>query len=75
MCRLKSTHNLFSNFLNKSNGLVMKKLFVSTQVLLNDLHFLNFVKLFVDGIYAIVRASRNQKITKKDVKALKIVHE
>lgn len=34
-------------------------------VLLTDLHFLDFFKLFVDGTDALVRASRNYKITKK----------
>ena len=48
---------------------------MSTLVLLNDFHFLDFVKLFVDGTDAIVRASRNHKITRKDVKALKLINE
>ena len=74
-CGLKPTRNSFTNFLNKSDELVIKKVFVSTLVLLNDLHFLDFVKLFVDGTDAIVRASRNHKITRKDVKALKLLHE
>ena len=39
-------------------------------VLLNDLYFLDFVKLFVDGTDALVRASRNYKITQKDLNAL-----
>ena len=74
-CGLKPTRNSFTNFLNKSDELVIKKVFVSTLVLLNDLHFLDFVKLFVDGTDAIVRASRNHKITRKDVKVLKLLHE
>lgn len=44
-------------------------------VLLNDLHFLDFVKLFVDGTDTIVRASRNNKITLKDVERLKLMNE
>ena len=37
------------------------------------MHFLDFVKLFVDGTDAIVRASRNNKITPKDVERLKLM--
>lgn len=44
-------------------------------VLLNDLHFLDFVKLFVDGTDAIVRASRYNKITPKEVKRLILVND
>ena len=43
-----------------------------TLVLSNDLHFSDFVKLFIDGTDAIVRASRNHKITKKKHKNIKI---
>ena len=74
-CGLKPSRNSFANFLNKSDEKVIKKVFVATLVLLNDLHFLDFVKLFVDGTDALVRASKDNKITKKDVKALKLVHE
>ena len=74
-CGLKPSRNSFANFLNKSDEKVIKKVFVATLVLLNDLHFLDFVKLFVDGTDALVRASKNHKITKKDVKALKLVYE
>ena len=74
-CGLKPTRNSFANFLNKSDEKVIKKVFVATLVLLNDLHFLDFVKLFVDGTDAIVRASRNHKITRKDVKILKLMYK
>ena len=47
-CGLKPSRNSFANFLNKSDANVIKKVFIATLVLLNDLHFLNFVKLFVD---------------------------
>ncbi len=69
-CGLKPTRNTFSNFLNKSEAEVIKKVFISTLVLLNDLHFLNFVKLFVDGTDALVRGSRNYKISKKEINTL-----
>ena len=74
-CGLKPSRNSFANFLNKSDAKVIKKVFISTLVLLNDLHFLDFVKLFVDGTDAIVRASRNNKITPKDVERLKLMNE
>nr|WP_294997951.1 hypothetical protein [uncultured Methanobrevibacter sp.] len=54
-CGLKPTRNTFANFLNKSDAEIIKKVFVSTLVLLNDFHFLEFVKLFVDGTDALVR--------------------
>ena len=69
-CGLKPSRNSFANFLNKSDEKVIKKVFVATLILFNDLHLLDFVKLFVDGTDALVRASRNYKITKKEVKAL-----
>ena len=69
-CGLKPSRNSFANFLNKSDAKVIKKVFIATLVLLNDLHFLDFVKLFVDGTDALVRASRNYKITQKEVNAL-----
>ena len=72
-CGLKPSRNSFANFLNKSDAKVIKKVFIVTLVLLNDLHFLDFVKLFVDGTDAIVRASRNNKITPKDVERLKLM--
>ena len=72
---LKPSRNSFANFLNKSDANVIKKVFVATLVLLNDLHFLNFVKLFVDGTDMLVRASKYYKITKKEVNALIQVHE
>ena len=71
-CGLKPTRNSFANFLNKSDEKIIKKVFVPTLVLSNDLHFSDFVKLFVDGTDAIVRASRNHKITKKKHKNIKI---
>jgi len=69
-CGLKPSRNSFANFLNKSDAKVIKKVFIATLVLLNDLHSLDFVKLFVDGTDALVRASRNYKITQKEVNAL-----
>ena len=74
-CGLKPSRNSFANFLNKSDAKVIKKVFIATLVLLNDLHFLDFVKLFVDGTDAIVRASRNNKITPKEVERLKLMNE
>lgn len=74
-CGLKPSRNSFANFLNKSDAKVIKKVFIATLVLLNNLHFLDFVKLFVDGTDAIVRASRNNKITLKDVERLKLMNE
>jgi len=74
-CGLKPSCNSFANFLNKSDTKVMKKVFIVILVLLNDLHFLDFVKLFVDGTDAIVRASRNNKVTPKEVKRLKIMNK
>lgn len=74
-CGLKPSRNSFANFLNKSDANVIKKVFVATLVLLNDLNFLNFVKLFVDGTDMLVRASKYYKITKKEVNALIQVHK
>ena len=74
-CGLKPSRNSFANFLNKSDAKVIKKVFIATLVLLNDLHFLDFVKLFVDGTDAIVRASRNNKITPKEVERLKLMNK
>ena len=74
-CGLKPSRNSFANFLNKSDAKVIKKVFIATLVLLNDFHFLDFVKLFVDGTDAIVRASRNNKIALKDVERLKLMNE
>lgn len=74
-CGLKPSRNSFTNFLNKSDAKVIKKVFIATLILLNDLHFLNFVKLFVDGTDAIVRASINNKITLKDVERLKLMNK
>ena len=74
-CGLKPSRNSFANFLNKSDAKVIKKVFIATLVLLNDLHFLNFVKLFVDGTDMLVRASRYYKITMEEVNALIQVNE
>lgn len=74
-CGLKPTRNSFANFLNKSDEKVIKKVFITTLVLLNDLHFLDFVKLFVDGTDALVRGSRNYKITDMELKTLIQVHK
>lgn len=74
-CGLKPSRNSFANFLNKSDAKVIKKVFIATLVLLNDLHFLDFVKLFVDGTDMLVRASRYYKITKNEVKALIQINE
>ena len=74
-CELKPSRNSFANFLNKSDSKVIKKVFIATLVLLNDLHFLDFVKLFVDGTDMLVRASRYYKITKKEVESLIKVNE
>lgn len=74
-CGLKPTRNTFANFLNNSDAEIIKKVFVSTLVLLNDLHFLDFVKLFVDGTDALVRGSRYYKISVKELDALIQVHE
>lgn len=74
-CGLKPSRNSFANFLNKSDEKVMKKVFVSTLVLLNDLHFLEFVKLFIDGTDALVRASRNYKLTSKHIERLKLMNQ
>ena len=74
-CGLKPSRNSFTNFLNKSDAKVIKKVLIATLVLLNDLRFLDFVKLFVDGTDALVRASRNNKITSKDVERLKLMNK
>ncbi len=69
-CGLKPSRNSFANFLNKSDANVIKRVFIATLVLLNDLNFFNFIKLFVDGTDMLVRASKYYKITKKEVNAL-----
>ena len=70
---LKISRGTFSNFLNKSDEKVMDKVFASTLVLLNDNKLLDIVKLFVDGTDLLVRASKHFRISRKEVKALRLL--
>jgi len=70
-CGLEPKAITFKRFLENSDPLVIKKIFIATLVKLNDLRFLNFSKLFLDGTDALVNGSKHYKITLDEVNALK----
>lgn len=65
----------FSNFLNKSDNEIIHRVFVSTLVLLNDIHALSIARVFIDGTDAIVRGSRHYYIKQRDLKAMELLNE
>ena len=73
LCGLKPSRGTFLNFLNKSDPVVMNKVFACTLVLLNDIGAFKLVKLFIDGTDLVVRASRHFKIYRNEVKALRLL--
>lgn len=64
-------YSTFKRFLEESDRLVIKKIFIATLVKLNDLRFLNFTKIFLDGTDALVNGSKHYKITLDELNALK----
>ena len=73
LCGLEPSRGTFSNFLNKSDPVVINKVFACTLVLLNDIGAFKLVKLFIDGTDLLVRASRHFKIYRNEVKALRLL--
>lgn len=72
-CNTEPKSSTFKRFLEESDRLVIKKIFIATLVKLNDLRFLNFTKLFLDGTDALVNGSKHYKITLDEINALKLL--
>ena len=70
-CNAEPKSSTFKRFLEESDRIVIKKIFIATLVKLNDLRFLNFTKLFLDGTGALVNGSKHYKITLDEINALK----
>lgn len=70
-CNTEPKYSTFKRFLEESDRLVIKKIFIATLVKLNDLRFLNFTKIFLDGTDALVNGSKHYKITLDELNALK----
>lgn len=70
-CNAEPKSSTFKRFLEESDRIVIKKIFIATLVKLNDLRFLNFTKLFLDGTDALVNGSKHYKITLDEINALK----
>ena len=70
-CNTEPKSSTFKRFLIESDRIVIKKIFIATLVKLNDLRFLNFTKLFLDGTDALVNGSKHYKITLDEINALK----
>ena len=73
--KITPSRGTFTNFLNKSDPIVMDKVFASTLVILNDCGLLKLIQLFLDGTDLIVRASIRFVINAKEVKAMRLLGE
>ena len=70
-CNLEPSASTFERLLTNGPKLVFKKIFIATLMELNDLHFLEFGKAFLDSTDAIVNGSKHYKITLSEINALK----
>ena len=68
-------YTTLKRFLEDSDRLILKKVFLYTLVKLNDLDFLNFLHGFVDGTDAIIHGSKYYTITIHELEALKLMKE
>ena len=69
------TISTFRRFFKNSKPLVLKKLFLYTVVELNDLNYLDLVKLYVDSTDALVHGSKHYIITEFKVEAFEFLDE
>jgi hypothetical protein len=73
-CKLSPSYSTLRRFLeDKTKELAFKKIFIYTLVELNDLDLLKFLQVFIDGTDAIVKGSKHNKITRDQLKALKLL--
>lgn len=72
-CNTHPKSSTFLRFLEESDRIIIKKIFIATLVKLNDLRFLNFSKIFIDGTDALVNGSKNYKISMDEIKTMKLL--
>ena len=72
-CNTQPKKSTFTRFLKQTDPILIKKVFIATLVKLNDLRFLNFSKIFIDGTDAIVNGSKNHKISLEEIEIMKQV--
>lgn len=65
----------FRRFLDNTDHLLIKQLFLCSLVDLNDLEFLKFLHLFIDSTDGIVRGSRNYTINNDKIKAFELLNK
>jgi hypothetical protein len=72
-CGKTPSYATIKSFIKDCNTKAFKRIFLYTLVELNDLGFLKFLHLFIDGTDALIRGSKYYKITRKELKALKLL--
>ena len=72
-CGKTPSYSTLKRFLSDCNTKAFKKVFLYTLVEFNECHFLKFLHLFIDGTDAIIRGSKFYKITRKELKLLKLL--
>jgi len=72
-CGTNPSYSTLKRFQKDCNKKAFKKIFIYTLVELNDLDLLKFLHLFIDGTDAIIRGSKHYKITRDELKALKLL--
>lgn len=68
-------HDVFRRFFRETDRTILKKIFYGCLVRFNDYNYLTFEKLFIDSTDALVNASINYTINKKQINALKQIQE
>ena len=67
--------DVFRRFFRDTDKMLFKKIFFGGLARLNDYEFLSFDRVFLDGTDAIVNASLNNTINKKQIEALRLLKE
>ena len=68
-------HDVFRRFFRNTDKMIFKKIFFGGLSRFNDYQYLSFDRLFIDSTDAIVSASLNYTINKKQIKALQQLKE
>ena len=72
-CGNTPSQAILKRFLENSDNLVLKKVFLYNLVILNDLGLLKFLRAFVDGTDALVNGFKHYILTRDEFKALKLM--
>ena len=72
-CGLTPSLNTLKRFLENSDQITIKKVFLYTLVQFNDLFLLKFLKVFIDGTDALVNGSKYYTVTRDELKALQLM--